>query len=142
MPQQREYSICITLLSPPARGRGKDHTFLLVLSGKRERTPYRRIPARAEGNTTLYQQSVLPDSQTGSRHQNEFGLKCPVAYPECPSRSRFHTSLWPKRSGGRRWFTARAHLLSQPHQPLTRNPRSSPQTGCYPRAGDKDVPEQ
>jgi hypothetical protein len=84
---------------------GKNETFLLVLFGEWERTPYRRIPAQANGNTTLYQQSVLPDSQTGSKHQNEFGLKCPAASPECPSRYRFHTSLWPKRSGGRGWFT-------------------------------------
>jgi hypothetical protein len=39
-------------------------------------------------------------------------------------------------------FALESHLSSQPHQPLARIPRPSPQNGCYSRAGDKDVFEQ
>src|SRR5258708_34872655 len=102
MPQQRENSICINAPSPPGWTRKKNQTFLLVLSRDQAGSPLQTACLVSRKATfRCANKSVLPDSRTGLKHQTETGLKCPAASPECPVHASFHTSLWPKRSGGR-----------------------------------------
>src|ERR1700681_1784271 len=73
MPQQREYIICIDAPFAAGRDAERNQTFLLVL--------YRLA---AKGNTASCQNSVRPDSQTGSKHQIEAGLDCPATFTRMP----------------------------------------------------------
>src|SRR5258706_13430102 len=102
MPQQRENSICIN--APFAAGLDAEKESDIpsrALPGPGLQPATDCMPGHAEGDTALCQKSVLPDSRTGLKHQTDTGLKCPAASPECPVHASFHTSLWPKRSGGR-----------------------------------------
>jgi len=47
------------------------------------------------GNTALYQKNVLPDSDTGSKHQTVLRLESPRGtYQNASLAARFHPSLW------------------------------------------------
>jgi hypothetical protein len=73
MPQQREYSICITLLSPPGvDAQKRNQTFLLVLS---------RLAA--VGNTALCQIKRPARFTNGLEAPDRVRLEMPAALPEC-----------------------------------------------------------
>src|ERR1700733_11559627 len=88
MPQQREYSICITLLLPQGVDAEKKQTFLLVLSH-----------LAAEGNTALCQIKRPTRFTNGLEAPDRGRLEVPMRHYQTASlERRFHPSLWQKRS--------------------------------------------
>src|SRR5579884_3072135 len=100
---QRE---CRTCIHPPSAA-GLD-------AEKKTRHSFSCSPAAAAGgNTALCQNSVRPDSQSGSKHQIVAGLQLPrSAFPECRARTRFSSLVVAKAKRGHGGITSPAGVFS------------------------------
>src|SRR5229473_6600596 len=108
MPQQRENSICIN--APFAAGLDAEKESdnpSRALPGPGLQPATDCMPGHAEGDTALCQQKRPARFTNGLETPNQCRLEMPRGISRMPSRGSFHTSLWPKRSGGRGRITSK-----------------------------------